>query len=162
MWYTTAPRFKHPSNWTFVGKLLCLCLSPSLCTPRMVHMGFIRPLCSLGLCSSFSRLGGSETVSLTKYFSYCARSALRSEQKLVMFSFLRLCSYLSVFSCQILSQSPCLYVLATSRSRQGISPSTTAQPLSSCLAASRELSPMIYQLCSLSVSSWSVLFMQTL
>lgn len=83
MWYTTAPRFKHPSNWTFVGKLLCLCLSPSLCTPRMVHMGFIRPLCSLGLCSSFSRLGGSETVSLTKYFSYCARSALRSEQKLL-------------------------------------------------------------------------------
>lgn len=124
-----------------------MCLSPSVCTPRMVHMGFIRPLCSLDLCSSFSRLGGSETVSLTKYFSYSAPSALCAETCYVLFPQAVL---LSVFSSQILSQSPCLYVLATSRSRRGISPSTTARPLSSCLAASRELSPMINQLCSLS------------
>lgn len=90
------------------------------------------------------------------FFLLCSLSAaLCAETCYVLFPQAVL---LSVFSCQILSQSPCLYVLATSRSRQGISPSTTAQPLSSCLAASRELSPMIYQLWSLSVSSWSVLF----
>lgn len=82
------------------------------------------------------------------FFLLCSLSAaLWAETCYVLFPQAVL---LSVFSCQILSQSPCLYVLATSRSRQGISPSTTAQPLSSCLAASRELSPMIYQLCSLS------------
>lgn len=40
---------------------------------------------------------------------------------------------------QILSLSACLFVLATSPSQRGISPSTTAWLWSSCLAACREL-----------------------
>jgi len=56
-----------------------------------------------------------------------------------------------VYSSQILSPSPCLYVLGMSPSQQGIIPSMTVQQLSSCLAACRELYPMIYLFYSVSL-----------